>query len=80
MLGSCGLVELALGHAAPGAVRDWLIAASNAFERERLYLVRLTAASAFRTGFPRSFLESDHVRGLVFGTTFERIAAHRRAG
>jgi aryl-alcohol dehydrogenase-like predicted oxidoreductase len=43
-------------------------------------LARLTAASAFRPGFPRSFLESDHVRGLVFGTTFERIAAHRRAG
>jgi aryl-alcohol dehydrogenase-like predicted oxidoreductase len=43
-------------------------------------LARLTAASGFRPGFPRSFLESDHVRGLVFGTTFERIAAHRRAG
>ena len=39
-----GLVELALGHAAPGPVRDWLIATSTAFERERLYLVRLTAA------------------------------------
>jgi hypothetical protein len=39
-----GLVELALGHVAPGPVRDWLIEASNAFERERLYLVRLTAA------------------------------------
>jgi aryl-alcohol dehydrogenase-like predicted oxidoreductase len=43
-------------------------------------LDRLSAASAFQPGFPRSFLESDHVRGLVFGTTFERIAAHRRAG
>ena len=43
-------------------------------------LDRLSAASAFQSGFPRSFLESDHVRGLVFGTTFERIAAHRRAG
>ncbi|MCY7398773.1 MAG: hypothetical protein LH466_08065 [Sphingomonas bacterium] len=39
-----GLVELALGHCAAGAVRDWLLAASDAFERERLYLVRLTAA------------------------------------
>ncbi len=39
-----GLVELALGHAAAGPVRDWLGAASDAFERERLYLVRLTAA------------------------------------
>ncbi len=39
-----GLVELALGHCAAGAVRDWLVAASTGFERERLYLVRLTAA------------------------------------
>jgi aryl-alcohol dehydrogenase-like predicted oxidoreductase len=50
------------------------------FELTAGQLARLTAASAFRPGFPRSFLESDHVRGLVFGTTFERIAAHRRAG
>ena len=39
-----GLVELALGHVGAGPVRDWLITASHAFERERLYLVRLTAA------------------------------------
>ena len=39
-----GLVELALGHAPAGPARDWLTAASAAFERERLYLVRLTAA------------------------------------
>ena len=39
-----GLVELALGHCSAGALRDWLLAASGAFERERLYLVRLTAA------------------------------------
>ncbi len=43
-------------------------------------LERLEAASAFQPGFPRSFLESDHVRGLIFGSTFGRIAAHRRAG
>ena len=43
-------------------------------------LDRLTAASAFSPGFPRSFLESDHVRGLIFGATFDRIAGHRRAG
>ena len=43
-------------------------------------LDRLTAASAFSPGFARSFLESDHVRGLIFGTTFDTIAAHRRAG
>ena len=39
-----GLVELALGHCPAGAVRDWLLSASGAFERERLYLVRLTSA------------------------------------
>jgi aryl-alcohol dehydrogenase-like predicted oxidoreductase len=43
-------------------------------------LDRLAAASAFSPGFARSFLESDHVRGLIFGTTFDRIAGHRRAG
>jgi aryl-alcohol dehydrogenase-like predicted oxidoreductase len=42
-------------------------------------LQRLTAASGFQLGFPRSFLESDHVRGLIFGETFDRIADHRRA-
>ena len=39
-----GLVELALSNCPAGPVRDWLRAASEAFERERLYLVRLTAA------------------------------------
>ena len=39
-----GLVELALQHCPPGPVRDWLVVASAAFERERLYLVRLSAA------------------------------------
>ncbi len=39
-----GLIELALSAAPPGAVRDWLREASDCYERERLYLVRLTAA------------------------------------
>lgn len=39
-----GLIELALAHCPAGAVRDWLREASDAYERERLYLVRLTAA------------------------------------
>jgi aryl-alcohol dehydrogenase-like predicted oxidoreductase len=39
---------------------------------------RLSAASGFDVGFPRSFLESDHVRGLIFGDTFELIDDHRR--
>jgi aryl-alcohol dehydrogenase-like predicted oxidoreductase len=50
------------------------------FRLPREQLDRLSAASAFQPGFPRSFLESDHVRGLIFGQTFDRIAGHRRAG
>ena len=39
-----GLVEIALQRCPKGPVREWLARASDAFERERLYLVRLTAA------------------------------------
>ncbi len=48
-------------------------------------LERLDAAGEFRVGFPREFLESEHVRGLIFGETFELIddprapVAERRA-
>jgi hypothetical protein len=39
---------------------------------------RLSAASGFKVGFARDFLESDHVRGLIFGDTFDLIDDHRR--
>lgn len=39
-----GVIEIALQRSPKGEVRDWLERASDAFERERLYLVRLTAA------------------------------------
>ncbi len=39
-----GLIELALERCAKGAANDWLARAAEAFERERLYLVRLTSA------------------------------------
>lgn len=39
-----GLTDLALKNCAPGEARDWLRDAADAFDRERLYLVRLTAA------------------------------------
>ncbi|HUE78463.1 MAG TPA: hypothetical protein VMN38_02375 [Sphingomicrobium sp.] len=39
-----GLIELACTHSPDTMARDWLSHASEAFERERLYLVRLTAA------------------------------------
>jgi hypothetical protein len=39
-----GLIEIALQRCPKGAVQDWLSRASEGFERERLYLVRLTSA------------------------------------
>src|SRR6476646_6453173 len=39
-----GLVEIALQRCPKGDARTWLDRASEAFERERLYLVRLTSA------------------------------------
>jgi len=39
-----GLVEQALGLSPAGPAHNWLASAADAFERERLYLVRLTAA------------------------------------
>lgn len=39
-----GLIEIALQRCPKGAARDWLLRASDSFERERLYVVRLTAA------------------------------------
>lgn len=39
-----GLVEMALQRCPSGEAQSWLAHASEAFERERLYLVRLTSA------------------------------------
>jgi hypothetical protein len=39
-----GLIQLALERCPKGAAHDWLNRAAEAFERERLYLLRLTAA------------------------------------
>jgi aryl-alcohol dehydrogenase-like predicted oxidoreductase len=47
------------------------------FELSPDQVQRLGAASPIRLGFPRSFLESDHVRGLIFGSTFAQIDNHR---
>jgi aryl-alcohol dehydrogenase-like predicted oxidoreductase len=43
------------------------------FELTPDQLQRLTEASPIQLGFPRSFLESDHVRGLIFGETWDLI-------
>jgi hypothetical protein len=39
-----GLIEVALQRCPKGPVQEWLTRASEGFERERLYLVRLTSA------------------------------------
>ena len=39
-----GLIEIALQRCPKGSVQGWLSRASDAFERERLYVVRLTSA------------------------------------
>ena len=39
-----GLIEMALQRCPKGPVQDWLSRASDSFERERLYVVRLTSA------------------------------------
>ena len=39
-----GLIELSVQHCANSSTQKWLSQASESFERERLYLVRLTAA------------------------------------
>src|SRR6476646_11577558 len=39
-----GLIEIALQRCPKGDAHDWLVRASEAFERERSYLVRLTAS------------------------------------
>ena len=39
-----GLIEMALNHSSQDSAHAWLAGTSDAFERERLYLVRLTAA------------------------------------
>lgn len=40
-----GMIELALSTTPSGPIRDWMMGAADAFERERLFLVRLTAAA-----------------------------------
>lgn len=44
------------------------------FELSREHIQRLNEASPIDLGFPHSFLHSNHVHGLIFGETFEKIA------
>jgi hypothetical protein len=47
------------------------------FELTSDQITLLNKASPIDLGFPHSFLGSDHVRGLIFGKTFDQIAADR---
>jgi aryl-alcohol dehydrogenase-like predicted oxidoreductase len=60
-----------LGARSEGQLRDNLGALELELAPE--HLERLAAAGEFRPGFPREFLESEHVRGLIFGDTFHLI-------
>lgn len=44
------------------------------FELSEEQIQLLSEASPIELGFPHSFLGSDHVRGLIFGKTYEQIA------
>lgn len=48
------------------------------FELTADQIERLTTASPLSLGFPRAFLESDHVRGLIHGKTFALVHNHRK--
>ena len=47
------------------------------FELTREQMERLSNASPISLGFPRSFLESENVRGLINGKTFALVDNHR---
>ncbi len=40
-------------------------------------MASLAALAKFNPGFPNGFLHSEHVRGLIFGTSFERLDQFR---
>lgn len=47
------------------------------FELSEEQWQQLEAANPINLGFPRSFLESEHVRNLIFGKTYDLIDQHR---
>ncbi len=66
-----------VGARTEAQLRDNLAALDVELSKE--HLDRLDAVTGFRLGFPRDFLESDHVRGLIFGDTFALIDDPRPA-
>jgi aryl-alcohol dehydrogenase-like predicted oxidoreductase len=64
-----------LGARTEAQIRDNLGCLDFTLSPEQM--AQLSAASPISLGFPRGFLESDHVRGLIHGDTFARIDNHR---
>jgi aryl-alcohol dehydrogenase-like predicted oxidoreductase len=60
-----------VGARSEAQLRDNLGALETELDAE--HVDRLGAVSGFSPGFPREFLESEHVRGLIFGDTFDLI-------
>jgi len=73
-----GLIEIALQRCPKGAVQDWLTRASEGFERERLYLVRLTSAVGPLPSTPGA---AETEAGLVAARhALETLAMSERSG
>jgi len=64
-----------LGARTEAQIKDNL--ACLEFELTAEQMKQLSDASPIHLGFPRGFLESDHVRGLIFGSTFSKVDNHR---
>lgn len=73
-----GLIEHALQRSPSGPVRDWLVRASEAFERERLYLVRLTASVGPMPSTPGAAETESSL--LAARHALETLAMSERAG
>ena len=77
-VGARSAVAAASRSSAPARRRSCATtSARSSVELPEEALERLSAVSGFQLGFPRDFLESEHVRGLIFGDTFDLIDDHR---
>ncbi|HEX6509905.1 MAG TPA: aldo/keto reductase [Chloroflexota bacterium] len=70
-----GLIIPIIGARTAQQMRDNLAALE--FELSPEHLRRLEEVSRPHIGFPQAFLNSDHVHGLIHGSTFELIDNHR---
>lgn len=73
-----GLIELALERCATGEAQDWLRRAAESFERERLYLVRLTSAVGPTPSTPGAGQTESCL--LAARRALETLAVSERAG